>query len=168
MERLLRARSEYGEIDRSSLGPNDEELPLEAWLEVEADVLVPAAVSYTITADNCDRVNAKLIAEAANVPVTEEAERRLLERGVATVPDFIANAGAVGWAWWTLFADVSTDPRDSFEKLSKEMRAVVGELMKSWTSGEGSLRQAAREISQRNLDEFALEYGAARSARGIP
>lgn len=168
VEKLLRSRSDYGEIDRSALGPGDEELPLEEWLSVEADVLVPAAVSYAVTADNCDLVTARLIVEAANVPTTEEAERRLLERGVAVIPDFIANAGAVGWAWWTLFGDVSADPRDSFEKLSSEMRAVVGELMRSWTAGEASPRQSAKRISQRNLDEFAREYGAAKSARAIP
>lgn len=168
VEQLLRNRSDYGEIDRSALGPSDEELPLEEWLSVEADVLVPAAVSYAITVDNCDLVSAKLIAEAANVPITEEAERRLLERGVAVIPDFIANAGAVGWAWWTLFGDVSADPRDSFEKLSSEMRTVVGELMWSWAAGKGSPRQVAKRISQRNLDEFARKYGAARSGRSIP
>lgn len=168
VERLLGSRSAYGEIDRSALGRSDEELPLEEWLSVEAEVLVPAAVSYAITADNCDLVNAKLIAEAANVPVTPEAERKLLGRSVAVIPDFIANAGAVGWAWWTLFGDVSADPQDSFEKLSSEMRSVVGELMRAWKAGEGSPRQVAKEISQRNLDRFAREYGASRSTRSIP
>lgn len=167
VERLLRARTEYGEIDRSALGPADEELPLEEWLSVDAEVLVPAAISYAITPENCDRVTAKVIVEAANVPVTEEAERRLLERGVAVIPDFIANAGAVGWAWWTLFGDVSTEPQDSFEKLSSEMRSVVGELMESWKSGESSPREAAKELAERNLDEFARQYGEAESSRAI-
>ncbi len=167
VERLLRARSEYGEIDRSVLGTGDEELPLGDWLSVEAEVLVPAAVSYAITADNCDQVNARLIAEAANVPVTAEAERRLLDRGVAVIPDFIANAGAVGWAWWTLFGDISADPQDAFDKLSGEMRSVVGELMEAWASGEGSPRQVAKKISQRNLDEFARRYGETEATRSI-
>lgn len=167
VERLLSARNDYGEIDRSALGPGDEELPLEEWLSVEAEVLVPAAISYAITAENCDRVNAKFIVEAANVPTNEEAEKRLSERGVFVVPDFIANAGAVGWAWWVLFGDVSAEPRDSFARLSSEMRSVVGELMRSWTAREGSPRQVAKEISQRNLDEFARKYGEAERSRTI-
>jgi glutamate dehydrogenase (NAD(P)+) len=167
VERLLRARSDYGEIERSALGPGDEELPLEEWLSVEAEVLVPAAVSYAITAGNCDQVSAKLIAEAANVPITAEAEEKLLERGVAVIPDFIANAGAVGWAWWTLFGDISADPQDAFDKLSDEMRPVVGELMEAWSSGKDSPRRAAKKISQRNLDEFTREYGEAKSSRAI-
>lgn len=167
VERLLGSRSAYGEIDRSALGPGDEEVPAAGWLSVEAELLVPAAISYAITADNCDQVNAKLIVEAANVPVTEQAERTLLERGVAVIPDFIANAGAVGWAWWTLFGDISSDPQDAFEKLSAEMREVVGKLMQSWKTAERSPRQAAREISQRNLDGFVREYGEVKSTRSI-
>lgn len=167
VERLLRARTEYGEIDRSALGPADRELPLEEWLSVEAEVLVPAAISYAIKPENCDRVTAKVIVEAANVPVTERAEQRLLERGVAVIPDFIANAGAVGWAWWTLFGDVSADPPEAFDKLSAEMRSVVGELMESWARGEGSPRHTAKALAERNLDEFASEYGEAESSRAI-
>lgn len=167
VERMLHARGERGEIDRSALQPGDEQLPLEEWLSVETDVLVPAAVSYAINADNCDRVSAKLVVEAANVPTTREAERRLQERGVLVIPDFVANAGAVGWAWWVLFGDVSADPRDSFEKLSSEMNVVIGELMRSWEAGEGSPRQAARQISQRNLDEFANQYGETEATRSI-
>lgn len=167
VERLLRTRGEHGEIERSALGPEDRELPLDEWLSVEAEVLVPAAVSYAITAENCDRVTAKLVVEAANVPTTDEAERRLLERGVAVIPDFIANAGAVGWAWWTLFGDISADPQGAFDRLSEEMRPVVGELMRSWRAGKGSPREAAKEITERNLDEFARQYGEAKSSRTI-
>lgn len=167
VEQLLGTRSDYGEIDRSTLGPGDEELPVDEWLSVEAELLVPAAISYAITVDNCDQVNARLIVEAANVPVTKQAERKLLERGVAVIPDFIANSGAVGWAWWTLFGDISSDPQDAFDKLSTEMRAVVNKLVESWTSGEGSPRRAARVLSQRNLDRFVREYGAVKSARSI-
>ncbi len=167
VERLLRARNDYGEIDRAALRPGDDELPVEEWLSVEAEVLVPAAISYAITADNCDSVHATLIVEAANVPITEEAESRLLERGVVIIPDFIANSGAAGWAWWTLFGDVSARPADSFEKLSSEMRWVVRRLLESWESGKGTPRQVAREISQRNLDRFAAEYGEAKSSHPI-
>ena len=101
------------------------------------------------------------------MPVTEEAEQRLLERGVAVIPDFIANAGAVGWAWWMLFGDVSTNPRDAFDKLSSEMRSVVSEPMESWTSGKGSPREAAKRIAERNLGELTRDYGETKTSRAI-
>ena len=167
VERLLRTRSAYGELDRSVLGPGDEELPLSEWLSVEAEVLVPAAISYARDAENCDEVNARIISEAANVPVTADAERRLLARGIPVIPDFIANAGAVGWAWWTLFGDITPEPEDAFEKLSVEMRRAVGEILEAWESGASSPREAAKELSQRNLDEFADLYGEASSTRSI-
>lgn len=167
VEKLLKSRSAYGEIDRAALGTGDRELPVEDWLSVEAEVLVPAAVSYAIDAANCEKVNARVIAEAANVPVTAEAERRLLARGIPVIPDFIANAGAVGWAWWTLFGDITPEPEDAFEKLSAEMRRAVGEILNAWESGAGSPREAAKELSQRNLDEFARVYGETSSTRTI-
>jgi len=48
-----------------------------------------------LRADNVDRVKAMVIAQGANIPATAEAERRLAERGVCVIPDFIANAGGV-------------------------------------------------------------------------
>lgn len=167
VESLLAARTEYGEIDRAALRDEDAELPVEAWLSIEAEVLVPAAVSYSITAENHHLVNAEIIVEAANVPTTPEAEKKLLERNIPVVPDFIANAGAVGWAWWTLFGDITAEPDDAFDKLSKEMRRAVAEIMAAWKGGEGSPREAARKISQANLDEFALEDGETSQTRNI-
>ncbi|MGH3087337.1 MAG: Glu/Leu/Phe/Val dehydrogenase dimerization domain-containing protein [Rubrobacteraceae bacterium] len=167
VERLLKARSDYGEIKRSALRSGDGELPREEWLSIEAEVLVPAAVSYAITVENCHEVNADLIVEAANVPTTPEAEERLLERNIPVVPDFIANAGAVGWAWWTLFGDISAEPADAFEKLSGEMRRVVGELMAAWKEGKGSPRGTAKEISRITLDDLADKYGEASQTRRV-
>jgi glutamate dehydrogenase (NAD(P)+) len=64
-------------------------------LELECDVLVPAALENVITAGNVDRIRAKIIVEGANGPVTAAASERLLTRGVLIVPDIFANAGGV-------------------------------------------------------------------------
>jgi glutamate dehydrogenase len=58
-------------------------------------VLVPAAVQGVITAENAERISARLLVEAANGPTTLEAQDVLAERGVTQVPDVIANAGSV-------------------------------------------------------------------------
>jgi len=64
-------------------------------LELECDVLVPAALESVITAANVDRIKAKIVVEGANGPVTADASENLLSRGVFIVPDLYTNAGGV-------------------------------------------------------------------------
>lgn len=77
------------ELGLKRLG-NPEEL-----LEVDADILVPAALENQITAGNAPRIKAKLVAEGANGPTTIEGDRILGERGVVVIPDILCNAGGV-------------------------------------------------------------------------
>lgn len=64
-------------------------------LELDVDVLVPAALDDQITAANADKINAKLILEMANNPVSEQGDAILSSRGITIVPDILANAGGV-------------------------------------------------------------------------
>jgi glutamate dehydrogenase (NAD(P)+) len=63
VEHLLRHRDHLGAIDRSALGAADTQLPRDAWLDVDAELLVPAAVSYAIDAGDADRVRAGLVVD---------------------------------------------------------------------------------------------------------
>jgi glutamate dehydrogenase (NAD(P)+) len=62
---------------------------------VDCEVWIPAARPDALREDNVDRLNAQLVAEGANIPASPAAERRLAERGVLVLPDFVANAGGV-------------------------------------------------------------------------
>ena len=75
--------------------PGGRALDRDAIVGVSCDIWIPAARPDVIRADNVDRVKARLIVQGANIPVTEEAEAILHDRGVLSVPDFIANAGGV-------------------------------------------------------------------------
>jgi len=75
--------------------PEAEEITNQELLELDCDVLIPAALANQITRDNASGIKAKLIAEAANGPVTEEATRILHERDIFILPDILANAGGV-------------------------------------------------------------------------
>lgn len=76
----------FPEADRIS---NDE------LLELPCDILIPAALENQITAQNADRIKARVIGEAANGPTTPDADNILFDRGVFVIPDILANAGGV-------------------------------------------------------------------------
>ena len=61
--------------------------------ELPVDILIPASIPEVINERNVDKIQAKIIVEAANIPATHETERKLHERGILVVPDFVANAG---------------------------------------------------------------------------
>ncbi|MEU5841707.1 Glu/Leu/Phe/Val dehydrogenase dimerization domain-containing protein [Rhodococcus sp. NPDC047139] len=147
---LLDLRDGYGEIDRSRLPDGVEQLPREAIIAAPADIFVPAAISYAITMENVDRIGARAVVEAANSATTPDAEAVLTGRGIPVIPDFVANAGAVAWAWWVLLGWVGTDPEDSFRRLRTEMLAKVTLLVERWALDGVPPRQTARELGATN------------------
>ena len=76
-------------------------------MEFECDVLIPAALENQITIENADKVKAKIVAEAANGPVTADAEKILLKKGVVLLPDFYLNAGGVTVSYFEWLKNLS-------------------------------------------------------------
>ena len=74
---------------------NAEKITNEELLELDCDLLVPAALGGVVTMENVEKIRAKYIVEGANGPVDADADERLFERGVAVLPDILANAGGV-------------------------------------------------------------------------
>ncbi len=149
---LLDLRDGFGEVDRTRLPEGVEQLPRAAVLSAEVDILVPAAISYAITPDNSYDIRARVIVEAANAATTPEAEAMLAARGVPVLPDFVANAGAVAWAWWLLLGEVDDNPENSFDRLRTTMHSKVAQLLAAWAE-EGV---TPREAGHRLADEPAL------------
>jgi glutamate dehydrogenase (NAD(P)+) len=83
-------------LKRSVLGfPGAQKIEKKDLWEVQADILIPAALGGEITADVAEKLKVKLITEGANGPTTPEADRVLDKRGIDLIPDIIANAGGV-------------------------------------------------------------------------
>jgi len=75
--------------------PGTDKITNEELLELDCDVLVPAALENEITRENADRIKARVISEGANGPTTPEADAILFDKGIFVVPDVLANAGGV-------------------------------------------------------------------------
>ncbi|MEU2775097.1 Glu/Leu/Phe/Val dehydrogenase dimerization domain-containing protein [Streptomyces sp. NPDC007162] len=159
VEALLRARDGYGTVDRAVLRPGDLELPGDAWLATDAEVLVPAAVSYAVDTANEHLVTARWIVEAANMPVLPEAEERLTARGVTVLPDVVVNSGTNAWWWWTLFGDIGPDAEEAFAHTRRSMRALVGLVLDRAESDGTTPRAAAHALVTDRLPVIAERFG---------
>ncbi|MFB8348476.1 Glu/Leu/Phe/Val dehydrogenase dimerization domain-containing protein [Streptomyces niveus] len=159
VESLLAARDPFGTVDRSVLRPCDRELPGDAWLSADAEILVPAAVSYAIDTTNQARITARWIVEAANMPVLAEAEELLTARGITVLPDVVVNSATNAWWWWTLFGDIGADADEAFAHTRRSMRALT-ELTLARAEADGTTpRAAAHAIAADRLALIAERFG---------
>ncbi|MFF1516554.1 Glu/Leu/Phe/Val dehydrogenase dimerization domain-containing protein [Streptomyces sp. NPDC058305] len=159
VEALLAARDAYGTIDRAALRPGDRELPGDAWLSADAEVLVPAAVSYAVDAVNQAGISARWVVEAANMPVLAEAEELLAARGVVVLPDVVVNSGTNAWWWWTLFGDIGADPDEAFAHIRRSMRALIDQMLARAEADGTTPRAAAHAIVADRLPVIAERFG---------
>ena len=88
---------------------NAREITNKELLELECDILVPAAYENQITKDNAENIKAKMVAEAANGPTTPEADEILFKKGKLVVPDILANAGGVTVSYFEWVQNLTRD-----------------------------------------------------------
>ena len=106
VERVLAWKKEHGTVQGF---PGAVDISNAEILEIECDVLIPAALENQITARNAGSVKARLVAEAANGPTTPEADEILYRNGVFTIPDILCNAGGVTVSYFEWVQDLNRD-----------------------------------------------------------
>jgi len=140
LEELLNITDRFGGVDKikaKELGY--EVLPGDKWIEIECDILVPAAMENQITGENVNKIssNVKLIAEGANGPTTPEADEVLKKRGIFIIPDFLCNAGGVTCSY---FEQVQCNMNYFWSK-----DEVLGKLDYKMTTAYHKVSKLARE-----------------------
>jgi glutamate dehydrogenase/leucine dehydrogenase len=105
--------------------PGAKAIASEDILELECDVLVPAALENQITLANAHRVKAKIVAEAANGPTTPGADKILHDKGVLVIPDILANAGGVTVSYFEWVQDLQELFWD-VDEVHRKMEKILG------------------------------------------
>ena len=132
-------------------------------LELDVDLLIPAALESVIHAGNVDRVRARTIVEVANGPVTGDVDDVLFERGIQVVPDVLANAGGVTVSYFEWVQNRSGSSWTLLEvqdRLAAVMDAAFERVWKIAQEEGGSLRRAAYASGLRRIESAVLAHGS--------
>ena len=146
----------------------DENLALAAddILYEDVDVLVLAALGDVITEQNMDRIQARIILELANGPLTEKAYEYLTDKGVLTIPDILANAGGVIVSYLEWLQNRQQEKWDE-ERVNRELERYITAAMQkalAYAEAEGvSLKEAAFAIAIQNIMAKRAENGKKKS-----
>ena len=138
--------------------PGGEAITNAELLELDCDVLIPAAIDNVLTADNAPRVKAKMVLEAANHPLTPEADDILVDRGIVVMPDILVNAGGVIVSYFEWTQNLQ-EFRWEEERVNEELRKII---LKAYR--EVRDRAASEAITYRLA---AFEIGVSRVAEVI-
>jgi glutamate dehydrogenase (NAD(P)+) len=131
-------------------------------LELECDILIPAALEGVLTEDNAGSVRARIVAEAANGPTTPQADALLRERGVMVIPDILCNAGGVTVSYFEWVQD-----REEFfwsiDEINARLRRVMvrsfEDVLRTSIEHDIDLRLAAYMLSVSRVAEATLTRG---------
>jgi glutamate dehydrogenase/leucine dehydrogenase len=129
--------------------PESEPIDSAELLALKCEILVPAALENTIRVDNAPAVRARIIAEAANGPLTPEADRILDSKGVFVIPDILCNAGGVTVSYFEWVQDeqhLFWEAQDIYDRLERVMKIAFRDVLKIHMEKKVPMRIAANML----------------------
>jgi len=142
--------------------PGADEVSNQEILELECEILVPAALENQITQHNAHRIKARIVAEAANGPTTPEADEILADHGVFLIPDILCNAGGVTVSYFEWVQDMQsffwTEERIN-ESLKEIMDRAFEAVYEMSTTREVDMRTAAYMVAVARVAEATTLRG---------
>jgi len=178
----INAVFEYKSQHETVVGlPGTETITNEDLLLLECDILIPAALGNQIHVNNADTVKTTLLVEAANGPVTSDADKILSAKNIPVLPDILANAGGVTVSYFEWVQNIENEHwslNDINQKLKRRMHQAVDEVVSQWQklsystssatdtketeilqSEKPDLRTAALIVAIERLAKVTLERG---------
>lgn len=153
----------YSQIDGGiQQVPGVQKVTNEELLELDCDILIPAAISAQITKENAPNIKAKIIVEGANGPTTPEADQILHDKGVLVVPDILANAGGVVTSYFEWVQDLQNffwEEDQVNDRLSKIMVNAYGAVAHTMREHKTDMRTAAMIIAVKRVAEATVIRG---------
>ena len=153
---LVKAKAKTGSLANAvkELGIECETKSVDDVFAIKVDILAPAALEMVITKDNADSIDAKIILELANGPMTPEADKIFAEKGIVVVPDVLANSGGVAvsyYEWYQNRHKENWTKEQALEKLEGQMKDSVAEVLSISNESKLTLREAAYVLALRRL-----------------
>jgi glutamate dehydrogenase (NADP+) len=142
-----------GDVCDSSLG---RDISNEELLELDVDILIPAALENVITDKNANRIKAKIILEMANNPLTEEVDEILNRKGVVVIPDILANSGGVTVSYFEMLQNLNNEKWNKekvFEELEKYLSKAFDEVWGIKEKLNIDLRKASYIVALKRIYE---------------
>ncbi len=136
--------------------PASESITPEQLLSLECDILVPAALENVVHGENAPSIHAKIIAEAANGPLTPEADRILEAKGVFIIPDILCNAGGVTVSYFEWVQDeqhLFWEAQDVYNRLERVMKTSFNDVLKIHLVRKVGMRTAANMLGVSRVAE---------------
>jgi len=136
--------------------PDSEPIAPAEMLALDCDILVPAALESALHEENAPRVKARIVAEAANGPLTPAADAILEDKGVFIIPDILCNAGGVTVSYFEWVQDeqhLFWEAQDVYNRLEKVMKTAFNDVLKIRLDRRVYMRAAANMLGISRVHE---------------